>query len=151
MTIYEKLENMDIILSKLSTPLAQYVPVKQVGNLLYISGQLPSKGGNVVYTGKVGKEQTIECGKDAARICAINALTAINSHTSLENVKSIVKVQGYVNCEKNFTDIPLVVNGASELFVDIFGDSGRHTRTAIGVYELPKQATVEIDVIVEII
>ena len=150
MSILEKLETLGITLPNPATPVADYVPCKQVNKLLYVSGQLPSVAGEVLYTGKVGELQTTQNGQDAARICAINTLAAIHQFTALENVAQIVKIQVYVNCTTDYTDASLVANGASQLFGQVFGDNGKHTRTAIGVAALPKGSTVEIDAIVEL-
>ena len=150
MPVYENLKKLNISLPVPSHPLAKYVPVKQSGNLFYVSGQLPTKDGSLIYMGKIGRENTLEQGQEAAQLCAINTLSWLNKYISLENVKSIIKMQVFVNCDENFTQIPLVANGASQLFLDVYGKAGEHARSAIGVYQLPLGAAVEIDVIVEI-
>ncbi|MCL1935996.1 MAG: RidA family protein [Defluviitaleaceae bacterium] len=150
MKILEKLKELGIEIKNPSAPLAKYVLTKQTGNLLYISGQLPIKDGELLYSGKLGYKLEIEQGKEAAKLCAINTLCAIQSHTDLENIKSFVKLQVFVNATTDFIDAPAVADGASSLFVDIFGDIGKHTRSAICVAQLPKNAAVEIDLIVEL-
>lgn len=151
MSIHEKLKELNIELPTPATPLASYIPVKQSGNLLYVSGQLPTKNGELLYIGKLGKEITTEDGSNAARQCAINTLSAINAYIDLDKVKSIVKLMVFVNSTEDYTDAPSVANGASELFVQVFGNTiGQHTRSAVSVASLPKGVPVEIDIIVEI-
>jgi enamine deaminase RidA (YjgF/YER057c/UK114 family) len=146
-----KLKEKGIILPPVSNPVANYVNAVRVGNLLYLSGKGPSKADNTYITGKVGRDLTIEQGYEAARITAINHIAVIkNELGSLNKVKRIVKVLGMVNCTEDFKDQPKVINGYSDLMVEIFGDKGKHARSAVGMYALPFNMAVEIEVIVEI-
>ena len=148
----KKLKELNISLPEPPKAVASYVPVRQSGNTLYISGQIPIKDGVVVTTGKVIKDCTIEEATEAAKLCAINILANIKEHTGdLNRVKAIIKLTGYVNCLEDFYQSPAVINGASNLFVDIFGDAGKHARAAVGVAQLPLNATVEVDAIVELL
>ncbi|MCL1924851.1 MAG: RidA family protein [Defluviitaleaceae bacterium] len=152
MKIEQKLQELGITLPKAPKPVAAYVPVKQSGNTLYLSGQLPMVDGKLQYTGKVGGERTAEEGSVAAKICAINALAAINEHIgSLDKVKSILKLQVFIASVVGFDGQPEVANGASEFFVEVFGQEiGSHARSALGTNQLPRDATVEIDLVVEV-
>ena len=146
-----KLKEKGIVLMTPSSPVANYVNVVRVGNMLYLAGKGPLKADNTYITGKVGKDLTIEQGYEAARITAINHLAVIkNELGSLNKVKQIVKVFGMVNCTEDFKDQPKVINGYSDLMVEIFGDKGKHARSAVGMYALPFNMAVEIEVIVEI-
>jgi enamine deaminase RidA (YjgF/YER057c/UK114 family) len=146
-----RLKEKGIILSPVSNPVANYVNAVRVGNLLYLSGKGPSKADNTTITGKVGRDLTTEQGYEAARITAINHLAVIkNELGSLNKVKRIVKVLGMVNCTEDFKDQPKVINGYSDLMVEIFGDKGKHARSAVGMYALPFNMAVEVEVIVEI-
>jgi len=146
-----RLKEKGIVLSPVSNPVANYVNAVRVGNLLYLSGKGPSKADNTTITGKVGRDLTTEQGYEAARITAINHLAVIkNELGSLNKVKRIVKVLGMVNCTEDFKDQPKVINGYSDLMVEIFGDRGKHARSAVGMYALPFNMAVEVEVIVEI-
>ena len=146
-----KLKEKGIVLTPPSSPVANYVNAVRVGNLLYLAGKGPSKADNTYITGKVGRDLTIEQGYEAARITAINHLAVIkNELGSLNKVKRIVKVLGMVNCTEDFKDQPKVINGYSDLMVEIFGDRGKHARSAVGMYALPFNMAVEVEVIVEI-
>ena len=128
-----------------------YVPVTQIGQLVLTSGQLPMIGKELTFKGKVGSELTEEDGSHAARICALNALAQIKACIgSLDNVKRIVRVEGYVQSADGFTRQPHVINAASELLVQAFGDAGKHTRIAVGVNELPLNAAVELVIWAEV-
>ena len=131
-------------------PGGSYVPAIRAGTLLFTAGQLPFKEGGLLYTGKVGREVSVEDAKEAARRCTLNALAAVKSEVGLENVRRIAKVTGYVASAEGFTGQPEVMNGASDLIGDLFGDSGPHTRTAVGVAELPLNAPVEVELVVEL-
>ena len=147
----EKLKAKGIELKLPSAPIANYVNAVRVGNLLYLSGKGPKKADGTDITGKVGKDLTLEQGYEAARWVAINHLGVIKAELgSLSKVKRIVKVLGMVNCESNFTDQPKVINGYSDFMVEIFGDKGRHARSAVGMNALPGNIAVEVEVIVEI-
>lgn len=146
-----KLKEKGIVLVPPSNPVANYVNIVRVGNLLYLAGKGPLKPDNTYVTGKVGKDLTIEQGYEAARITAINHLAVLkNELGSLNKVKKIVKVFGMVNCTEDFKDQPKVINGYSDLMVEIFGDKGKHARSAVGMYALPFNMAVEVEVIVEV-
>ncbi len=128
-----------------------YVPTVRTGNLLYCAGTICLLNGQMTHTGQVGKEQTVETGRAAAEVCALNTLANIRAAVgSLARVKQIVMVNGFVNAVDGFTESPAVINGASDLFVKIFGEAGRHARAAVAVNGLPRGTTVEIQVVVEL-
>ena len=146
-----KLKEKGIVLTPPSSPVANYVNAVRVGNLLYLAGKGPTKPDNTNITGKVGRDLTIEQGYEAARLTAVNHLAVIKKELgSLNKVKRIVKVLGMVNCTEDFKDQPKVINGYSDLMVEIFGDKGKHARSAVGMYALPFNMAVEVEVIVEI-
>ncbi|XVU25190.1 RidA family protein [Actinoplanes sp. CA-054009] len=147
---YAKLAELGLTLPTVVPPLASYVPAVQTGNYVYVSGQLPLVEGKLPYEGKVGAEVTPEQGTELARLCALNALAAIESLVGLGRVGKVVKVTGFVASAPGFTGQPGVINGASNLFGDVFGEQGRHARSAVGVAELPLNAPVEVEVIVEL-
>ena len=135
----------------MSVPAAMYLPIVQTGNLCFVSGQIPTKDGKLAYTGKVGAERTLEDAQAAARICVLNACAALKMQVGdLDNVKRIVKVQAFVSTANGFDQQHIVVNAASELLFRIFGEDGRHARTAVGVNQLPMDATIEIELIAEV-
>ena len=147
----QKLKEKNIVLSTPGKPVANYVNAVRVGNLLYLAGKGPTKPDGTNIMGKVGKDLTIEQGYEAARLVAINHLAVLKAELgSLNKVKRIVKVLGMVNCDANFTDQPKVVNGYSDLMVEIFGEKGKHARSAVGMYALPNNIAVEVEVIVEV-
>ena len=151
MNIEERLKELGLEIPAAAAPAAMYVPVKQTGNLLFISGQIPVKDGVMQYTGKAGKDKTLEEAQAAARLCAINIIAALKGFTGdLDKVKSIVKITAFVASETGFDKQHLVANGASELLFDVFGEAGRHTRSAVAVNQLPLDATVEVEAIVEV-
>ena len=146
-----RLKEKGIVLATPGKPVANYVNAVRVGNLLYLAGKGPTKPDGSNITGKVGKDLTIEQGYEAARLTAINHLAVLKAELgSLNKVKRIVKVLGMVNCTEDFKDQPKVVNGYSDLMVEIFGDKGKHARSAVGMYALPSNIAVEVEVIVEI-
>ena len=146
-----KLKEKGIVLIPPSSPVANYVNAVKAGNLLYLAGKGPLKADNTFITGKVGKDLTTEEGYEAARITAINHLAVLkNELGSINKVKRIVKVLGMVNCTEDFKDQPKVINGYSDLMVEIFGDNRKHARSAVGMNALPFNMAVEIEVIVEI-
>ena len=148
--IEEKLESLGIKLPDPPTPAGSYVPVIKTGNLLFISGQIPMEGGKVVYTGKVSDEN-IEGAQKSAKMCAINILAQIKRETgNLDKVTKIVKLSGFVNSVSEFSQQPKVINPASDLFFEIFGEKGKHARVAVGVDSLPLDSMTEIDAIVEV-
>src|ERR1700741_2829305 len=147
----QKLKEKNIVLMTPGKPVATYVNAVRVGNLLYLAGKGPTKPDGSNITGKVGKELSIEQGYEAARLVAINHLAVLKAELgSLNKVKRIVKVLGMVNCDANFTDQPKVINGYSDLMVEIFGEKGKHARSAVGMYALPNNIAVEVEVIVEV-
>ncbi len=151
MKIEEKLNELGFQLPDAPTPLAAYVPALVSGNLVFTAGQVPVSDGKLLYSGKVGKDISAEEGMKAAEICALNCLSVIKKEIGdLEKIKRVVKVTVFVNSANGFTEQPKVANGASELLVNIFGEKGKHVRSAVGVNELPINAPVEIEMIVEI-
>src|SRR6185503_557964 len=146
-----RLKEKGITLSEPQKPVANYVNAVRVGNLLFLAGKGPTKPDGTHITGKVGKDLTIEQGYEAARLTAINHLAVLKAELgSLNKVKRIVKVLGMVNCTEDFKDQPKVINGYSDLMVEIFGDKGKHARSAVGMYALPVNIAVEVEVIVEV-
>jgi enamine deaminase RidA (YjgF/YER057c/UK114 family) len=151
MTPEERLAELGIELPPVAAPVAAYVPALRSGSYVYTSGQLPLVGGQLEATGKVGAEVGAEQAKQLAATCALNALAAIREEVgSLTAVRSVVKVVGFVASAPDFTGQPEVVNGASELLGSVFGVAGRHARSAVGVAVLPRNAPVEVEVIVEV-
>ena len=150
MTSSERLAELGLELPAVVAPLAAYVPAVRTGNLVYTSGQLPMVGGELPKSGKVGADVTAEEAKDLARTCALNALAAIHALVGVDSVVRVVKVVGFVASAPGFNGQPGVVNGASQLLGDVFGDAGVHARSAVGVSELPLNAPVEVELIVEV-
>lgn len=150
MSASARLDQLGITLPEAVAPLAAYVPAVRTGNLVYTSGQLPVQAGELAGTGKVGAEVTPEEAKAMARVCALNALAAVNALVGIDAVTRVVKVVGFVASAGGFNGQPGVVNGASELLAEVFGDSGAHARSAVGVAELPLDAPVEVELIVEV-
>jgi enamine deaminase RidA (YjgF/YER057c/UK114 family) len=150
MSASAKLAELGISLPDVVAPLAAYVPAVRTGNLVYTSGQVPIEAGALAATGKVGAEVSPEDGKALARICALNALAAVHSLVGIDSVVRVVKVVGFVASTPGFNGQPGVINGASELFGEVFGDAGAHARSAVGVSELPLNAPVEVEIIVEV-
>ena len=151
MSIKEKLAELGLTLPVAAAPVAAYVPAVKTSNLVFTAGQLPIVDGKVLITGKVGAEVTPEQAKDMAQICALNALAAISLVADIDQIERIIRVGGFVNGVPGFVAIPQVVNGASELLIKLFGEvNGKHARTAIGVAELPLNAPVEIEMVVQL-
>jgi enamine deaminase RidA (YjgF/YER057c/UK114 family) len=151
MSIKEKLAALGLNLPTAAAPVAAYVPAVKTGNLVFTAGQLPVVDGKLVLTGKVGSDVTPEDAKKMAEICALNALAAISLVADIDQIEKIVRVGGFVNGVPGFVAIPAVVNGASELLIKLFGDvNGKHARTAVGVAELPLNAPVEIEMVVQL-
>jgi len=147
----EKIKELGIVIPETPKPVAAYIPALKVGDLVMTSGQIPVVDGKIKYSGKVGKDLTEEDGRKAAEICAINCLSAVKSIVSdLDKVERIVKLTAFVNSAVGFTAQPKVANGASELIGIIFGEAGKHVRSAVGVNELPLDAAVEIEMIVKV-
>jgi enamine deaminase RidA (YjgF/YER057c/UK114 family) len=145
-----RLDELGIELPGVAAPVAAYVPAVRTGSHVYTSGQLPFVAGALPATGKVGEEIGQDEAKGYARTCALNALAAVDSVVGLDSITRIVKVVGFVASAEGFTGQPAVVNGASEVLGEIFGDAGAHARSAVGVAELPLGAPVEVELIVEI-
>jgi enamine deaminase RidA (YjgF/YER057c/UK114 family) len=145
-----RLAELGITLPDVVPPVAAYVPAVRTGSLVYTSGQLPMVAGALPATGKVGGAVTPEQAKPLARACALNALAAIHALVGLDSVVRVVKVVGFVASAPDFTGQPAVVNGASELLGEVFGEAGRHARSAVGVAALPLDAPVEVELIVEV-
>ena len=152
MNIYTKLEELDIELPSPPPAMGIYKPVKQVGSMLFVSGQGPTRDGIPLVTGKVGAERTIEEGQEAARLCALNALSVLHGYLGdLNKIKSTVKILGFVASSPDFGRQPEVINGASRLLADIFGEeNGIGARSAIGTNELPASISVEIEFVFEV-
>jgi len=145
-----RLGQLGVVLPEVVAPLASYVPAVRTGNLVYTSGQLPIEAGKLARTGKVGAEVSAEEAGAMARICALNALAAVDSLVGIDAVTRVVKVVGFVASAPGFNGQPSVVNGASDLLAEVFGDKGAHARSAVGVSELPLDAPVEVELIVEV-
>jgi enamine deaminase RidA (YjgF/YER057c/UK114 family) len=146
----QRIGDLGIVLPQVAAPAGAYVPAVISGNLVFTAGQIPMVDGKLVATGKVGTEISVEQAKDIARICALNAVAAVKSVIGdLDRVKKVVKVVGFVASEPSFTQQPAVVNGASELLEQIFGEKGIHARSAVGVAVLPLDAPVEVELVVE--
>ncbi len=148
--IEEKIKSIGINIPIPPTPAGSYIPLVRTGNLLYVSGQIPLQDGKVAFTGKVS-DVNIETAQKSARICAINILAQLKKELGdLEKISRFVRLSGFVNSVPEFTQHPKVINAASDLLYEIFGDHGKHTRIAVGVSSLPLDAMTEIDAIVEI-
>jgi enamine deaminase RidA (YjgF/YER057c/UK114 family) len=151
MTAEQALTSLGITLPTPPAPAGSYVPVVVTGNLAFVAGQIPVEAGQVKFKGKVGRDVSIEAGQQAARMCTVNALAQLKTALgSLDRIKRVIKVTGFVNCEPSFADQPKVVNGASDLLVQVFGEKGKHARAAVGVSSLPMESAVEVEFIVEI-
>ena len=147
MTPEERLSQLGITLPEPPGAVAAYVPWLQTGNLVVTSGQLPWQGGKIAYAGKLGVDLTDEQGYEAARLCAVNAIAQLKAAAGqLQRIRQIVRVEGNVHCGPGFRGHPQVLNGASELLVEVFGDRGRHTRTALGIHEMPLDAAIQLSV-----
>ena len=147
----DKLKENNTILPTPPNPAGSYVPVVLTGNLVFVSGQIPIEDGNLKFMGKVPDEQSIETAQDAAKVCIINALAHLNAYFgTLDNITKIIRVSGFVNSNPSFTEQPKIINAASDLLFEIFGEAGKHSRIAVGVSSLPLNSTVEIDMIVEV-
>ncbi|MCU1672827.1 MAG: RutC family protein [Frankiales bacterium] len=150
MSFSARLEELGLTLPAVVPPVATYVPAVRSGNHVWTSGQLPMVGGELPAMGKVGGQVTAEQGRDLARTCALNGLAAIDALVGLDNVVRVVKVVGFVASTPDFTGQPGVINGASELLGEVFGDVGQHARSAVGVASLPLDAPVEVELLVEV-
>jgi enamine deaminase RidA (YjgF/YER057c/UK114 family) len=150
-SIQSKLAELGLTLPQAAAPVAAYVPAVRTGNLVFTAGQLPLVDGKIAFVGKVGSDVTPEQAKDMAQVCALNALAAISQVADIDQIEKIVRVGGFVNGIPGFVAIPAVINGASELLIKLFGEvNGKHARTAIGVAELPLNAPVEVEMVVQL-
>ncbi|MEC7373506.1 MAG: RidA family protein [Thermoproteota archaeon] len=148
--IEDKLRELSIDLPTPPNPAGSYIPVVTTGNLAFVSGQIPMKEGKVVFEGKVPNEQSLDAARGAAKICIINGLAQLKANLgSLDKITKFVRISGFVNSNPEFTEQPKVINAASDLLVEIFGDMAKHSRIAVGVASLPLNSTVEIDMVVE--
>ena len=148
--IEDKLRELSIDLPTPPSPAGSYIPIVTTGNLAFVSGQIPMKEGKVVFEGKVPNEQSLDAARDAAKICIVNGLAQLKANLgSLDKIIKFVRISGFVNSNPEFTEQPKVINAASDLLVEIFGDMAKHSRIAVGVASLPLNSTVEIDMIVE--
>jgi len=150
-TIEQRLRTLGLELPPLQAPVANYVRTVRTGNLVFVAGHLPVKDGEIVYRGKVGRDLDVGAGYEAARLVMLNCLAALKEELgSLDRVRRVVKLLGMVNSAPDFTDQPKVINGASDLLVQLYGERGRHARSAVGMSALPLGASVEIEMIVEV-
>ena len=148
--IEEKLKELGIEMPTPPSPAGSYIPVVTTGNLAFVSGQIPMKEGKVIFEGKVPEKQSLDSARDAAKICIINGLAQLKANLgSLDKITKFVRISGFINSNPDFTEQPKVINAASDLLVEIFGDMAKHSRIAVGVANLPLNSTVEIDMIVE--
>ncbi|MBD8507235.1 RidA family protein [Hoyosella sp. G463] len=145
-----RLKELGLALPPVVPPVAAYVPALRAGDFVYTSGQLPLVAGELQAAGKVGAEVTPEQAQEMARICGLNALAAIDALVGIDAVEQVVKVVGFVASAPGFSGQPQVINGASELFGEVFGEAGKHARSAVGVAELPLNAAVEVEMIVRV-
>lgn len=151
MKIEAKIASLGIALPEQSEPKAMYIPVSRLGNALFVSGQVAFRDGVLLYPGKVGGNVTLEQAQEAARVCIVNMLSAVKAHVgNLDRIRKIVKVQAFVSSAEGFAEQHIVVNAASQLLFDVFGEAGRHARTAIGTNQLPMDASIEIEAIFEL-
>jgi len=151
MSIQSKLAELGLTLPVAAAPVAAYVPAVRTGNLVFTAGQLPLVDGKIPFVGKVGSDVTPEQAKDMAQVCVLNALAAISLVADIDQIERVVRVGGFVNGDPGFVAIPQVINGASELLIKLFGEvNGKHARTAIGVAELPLNAPVEVEMVVQL-
>ena len=151
MKIEEKLAQMGLSLPTPAAPAGNYIGAVQVGNLLFVSGHGPRRQGEAYITGKVGRDLTTEQAYEAAKIVMLNCLASVKREIGdLDRVKRIVKLLGMVNCTEDFTEQPKVINGASDLLVALYGEAGRHARSAVGMQQLPMSIPVEIEMVIEV-
>ena len=152
MSVYENLKKLNLEIPKTPDPVGAYIPYKKTGNLLFISGQISIDSNGKITKGKLGKDLTIDQGRAAAKLCAINIIAQAKKacNEKLENIANCIKLTGYVNSTNEFTDQPKIINAASELIFAVFGENGKHTRAAISTNSLPLDAAVEIDAIFEL-
>lgn len=151
MNVENKLKSLGLKLPEMPKPLGAYVPAIRIGDILFTSGQGPIMEGKIKYQGKLGKDLTLEEGYEAAKLCALNCLSAIKMEIGdLDKIERIVKVVGFVNSAQGFTEQSLVINGASDLLQNLFGERGKHVRVSVGVSELPNNMAVELEIMVKL-
>lgn len=150
MSVRERLKELGLSIPVAAKPVAAYLPASRTGNIIFTAGQLPMRDGSLVKEGKVGQEVTVEEAKNLAQLCALNCLAAVETITPIEKITRIIRVVGYVNGVSGFTSQPAVMNGASELFVALWGEAGKHARSAVGVAELPLNSPIEVELTVEV-
>ena len=150
MSARERLAELGIALPSVAAPAGAYIPARRSGSLVFTAGQVPFVDGKLPATGKVGAEVDADTAKDLARICVLNALAAVDDLVGLDAVTGVVKLVGFVASDPSFTGQPGVINGASELLGEVFGEAGRHARSAVGVAVLPLDAPVEVEIVVEV-
>jgi enamine deaminase RidA (YjgF/YER057c/UK114 family) len=152
LTIDNRLGQLGIILPPPGSPAGNYVPFVMVGNLVFLAGQVARESGKMKYTGKVGSQLSLQDGQQAARLCAVNLLAQLKAACGgdLDRVERCVRLGGFVNSGPDFFDHPKVINGASDLMVDVFGERGQHARTAVGASSLPLDSAVEVEGIFQI-
>jgi enamine deaminase RidA (YjgF/YER057c/UK114 family) len=150
--IDQRLAELKIELPTAASPAANYVPTVRTGNLLFVAGQIPMQNGKAEFVGKLGRDFNVDDGRRAARLCALNVIAQVKAALGgdLDRVRRCVRVGGFVNAVPDFGDHPQVVNGASDLLVDVFGEAGKHARAAVGVGSLPRGVAVEIDAVFEV-
>ena len=149
--VENRLKSLGMVLPEVPAPLAAYIPAKKTGQVIFTAGQLPLLNGELICKGLLGQDVDVEQAYQAARICTLNALAAIKGVVKdLDQVVQVVRVVGYVASTSTFTQQPAIVNGASELLLEIFGEVGKHARSAVGVASLPLNASVEIELTVEV-
>ena len=150
--IEQRLSELGIELPNAAAPAANYIPYVVSGNLVFVAGQITLWNGEIKFTGRVGEDLSVDDGYQAARLCGLNLLAQVREAAGgdLDRVTQVVKLGGFVNSTPDFTDQPKVINGASDLLVELYGDKGRHARSAVGMYALPSNIAVEIEMIVEI-
>jgi enamine deaminase RidA (YjgF/YER057c/UK114 family) len=151
-TVDARLQELGIELPQASAPVANYVPFTRSGNLVIVSGQVSVRNGKAEYIGKLGREISVAEGQQAARLCALNVLAHLKNACggNLDNIKQVLRLGGFVNCTPDFTEMPQVVNGASDLMVQVFGGAGKHARAAVGVSSLPLGVAVEVEAMFEL-
>ena len=150
--IEERLKELGITLPEAAAPVAAYVPTTRSGNILFVSGQLPVWNGERRFVGKVGQDFSVDQGKEAARLCGLNILAQVKAALDgdLDRVRRVLRLGGFVNAGPGFHDHPVVINGASELMAEVFGDAGKHSRAAVGAPSLPANVAVEVDAVFEV-
>ena len=150
--IEQRLKSLGVVLPSTATPVANYIPYTRSGSIVFIAGQICQTDGKPTCVGKVGAAVDLPTAQKAARVCGLNILSVLNAACGgeLDKVVRCLRLGGFVNVAPGFADVPLVVNGASDLIVEVFGDAGRHARTAVGVAELPRNVSVEVDAIFEV-